>query len=267
MSFDVRHWDYTFKHTMSPKPDLNAARFKEHFHTTYEFLYFVCGDADFVIKNTLYKLKPGSLLIVKPGEYHNVLLHSAAPYERYVIRFAPQAIYPYVRKQLAKAKSVYYIEGSPLAAEFHRMDDHLANVHHDIQLSACIGSMNIIISYLVSSQELIQKADYINEDSRAIVDYIESHLATIHTAEDVAQALHISKSTLYKVFSGQFDTSVMSYIRTQKCMIARDLLSEGIPASTVAERLGFNHYSSFYRDYYHVFHAAPSAMNRTSTVS
>ena len=258
MDFDVRFQEFTFKHTYSPKPDLNAERYKEHYHTTYELLYFVQGNADFSIKHTLYKLKPGSLLIVKPGEYHNIVFHSEAPYERYVIRFSAPAIYPHVRQRLMRAESVYYIEGTPIDAEFRRLDAHVPLVHHDLLLSAMIGSLGVIIAYLVSSQDLIQKADYVNEVVQAIVEYIDGHLAEIHSADEIARALHMSKSALYKSFSQQFGTPLMSYIRTQKCMVARDLLSEGHPATVVAERLGFNHYSSFYRDYLQIFGAAPT---------
>ncbi|MBR1757445.1 MAG: AraC family transcriptional regulator [Lachnospiraceae bacterium] len=264
MDFDVRYLDYTFKHTTAPKPDLKAARYQPHFHTSYELLYFVRGDADFMIESKLYKLKPGSLLIIKPGEYHNTVFRSEAPYERYVIRFMPQSIYSRLQKLLPKTKSVYYIEGTPLAAEFHRMDVHLNAVHDDVRVGACLGSLQIIIAYLVSSQGLIQSADYVNEQSRTIEKYVESHLSEIHCAEDIARALHMSKSTLYKTFSAQFQTPLMSYIRTRKCMAARTMLFEGLPATEVAERLGFAHYSSFYRDYCQVFGAPPTSARETN---
>lgn len=258
MDFDVRYRDFTFKHTATPKPDLNSDRYSEHFHTMYELIYFVCGDADFMVQHTLFNIRPGSLLIAKPGEYHNIVFHSDAPYERYVVRFPPMAVYPYVRKQLDKTESVYYIQGTPLEAEFRRMDSHVTAVHRDILLSACIGSMNLIIAYLISSQDLIQKADYVNEDIRMIVKYIDSHLLEIQTVEDIAHALHMSKSSIYKLFAMQFDTPIMSYIRTQKCLIARDLIAGGEKASVVAKRLGFEHYSSFYRNYCRIFNSAPT---------
>ena len=119
MNFEVRYQDFTFKHTYSEKPDLSEERFKEHFHTVYELLYFVQGNADFMIEHRLYKIKPGSLLIAKPGEYHNIVFHSEEPYERYVLRFPPYAIHRYVRLQLERTHSVYNVEDSLLAEEFH----------------------------------------------------------------------------------------------------------------------------------------------------
>ena len=50
----------------------------------------------------------------------------------------------------------------------------------------------------------------------------------------------------------------MNYVRTQKCIAARRLLQEGTSAAETADRLGFIHYSSFYRDYRQTFGIAPS---------
>lgn len=258
MEFDVRYRDYIFKHAFTPSPDLSAERYKAHYHNTYEFLYVLHGSADFLVKHTLYNIRPGSLLIVQPGEYHNILFKTADPYERYVIRFNPHSIYPYIRKHLEKAESVYYIEGSPISAEFFRMDEHLtAAMDEGVRLNACIGSLHIIISHLISSQNLIQRADYVNADGQKIVEYIDRHLPDIHSADDIADALHMSKSSIYKIFAKQFDTSLMSYIRTQKCMMARNLLREGIAPTEASNMIGFSHYSSFYRNYLKIFHEPP----------
>ena len=259
MPFDVRFLDYTFKHTYSPKPDLSEDRFREHFHTTYELLYFVQGDADFMLQQTRYMIRPGSLLIAKPGEYHNIVFHSEQPYDRYVMRFAPTAIYPGVLRQLEKTRSVYYVENSPIAEEFRRMDAHLQDLPNErVKILLSIGCMNIILAHIISSQNLVQKADYEDKDLAAIVQYIDSHLTEIHSVDDIANAVHMSRSGIYKSFSKQFDTPIMSYIRTRKCMAARELLYEGMSATDVSEKLGFIHYSSFYRDYMQVFKSPPS---------
>ena len=258
MEFDVRHRDYTFKHSYSEKPDLNAAHFREHYHTTYELLYFVQGDAYFMLRHEMYKIKPGELLIAKPGEYHNIVFRSIVPYERYVIRFSPFAVYPYIRKKLERLESVYTIEGTAISEEFQRMDRHLAEVREDVRLEVCLGSMGILLSHLLSVQKLAQSADYVNDESRRILEYIDKHFAEIQTVNDLAGALHMSKSAIYKIFSMQLDTPLMSYIRTQKCMVARNLIQEGGSAVEVAEQLGFRHYSSFYRDYRKVFGEPPS---------
>ena len=81
---------------------------------------------------------------------------------------------------------------------------------------------------------------------------------TVDYVEEIARALHMSKSALYKVFTRQFKTPIMTYVRTQKCMLARDLIHDGMSATEAAEKLGFAHYSSFYRDYIQVFGSPPT---------
>ena len=264
MDFDLRFREYTFKHTYSKQPDLSAERYREHYHTAYELLYFISGDAQFMIQHNLYNIRPGSLLLVKPGEYHNIVFRSKAPYERYVIRFSPQVVRPRFIKLLDMTKSVYYIADSPIDEEFRRLDSHMSALHKDCRLDACIGSLIILLSYIISSDKLAQKADYINNDSRQIIEYIDRNLADIQSVNDICAALHMSKSTVYSIFSEQMNTSLMAYVRTQKCIVAKNLMYEGFSATEAADQLGFQHYSSFYRDYMKVFHEPPSGKPKRS---
>ena len=77
MSFDVRYQDFAFKHSYSQKPDLSEARFREHFHTLYELLFFVEGDADFMLEHKRFKIRPGSLHIV--GSPYEAAFRYASP--------------------------------------------------------------------------------------------------------------------------------------------------------------------------------------------
>lgn len=258
MEFDIRYRSYVFKHTYTDKPDLSQDRFPPHFHTAYELLYFVSGDAFLALQHTQYSIRPGSLLVIKPGEYHNIVFRSQAPYERYVIRMSPVSLRRGMADLLSRTQSVYYIAGTPLEEEFLRMDSHLAFLRENTHVNACIGSMDLILSYLINSDSLIQRADYIDKDSKRVLDYIDSHLADVHSIDDLVRGLHMSKSAIYRIFSTQLDTPPMNYIRTQQCLVARNLLAEGVSATEVSARLGFSYYSSFYRSYQQVFHAPPS---------
>ena len=262
MEFDVRSGDLTFKHTLTEKPEMNEERFKEHFHTVYELLYFLDGDADFRVRDTRYVLKPGDLLVVQPGEHHNIILKSQAPYERMVIRFDAMDVKGQLRRYLPDLDSVYFIQDTPLSAELEHLDAHYSSIREDMIVPTLVSSLNIILAYLISSDELIQEADSVNRDLKQIMDYVSNNLAEIQSVDDLSNALHLSKSSIYKIFHKQFDTPIMSYIRTQKIVQARAMMQEGIPATEVALRLGFNHYSSFYRDYYKIFGEAPSGKKR-----
>ena len=61
--------------------------FHRHIHNDFEILYFVSGDADFIIEGNICRLNKGDLLLIKPRVYHYLRLRSNTKYERFVINF------------------------------------------------------------------------------------------------------------------------------------------------------------------------------------
>ena len=88
MTFDVRSGSILFKHTIDESPDPNQPSFQLHRHDdTYELFYFIAGDADFNVDGKIYELRNGTMLLIKPGTPHNLILKSNKYYERITIRF------------------------------------------------------------------------------------------------------------------------------------------------------------------------------------
>ena len=56
-----------------------------HVHNVNEILYFISGDATYMVEGTEYKLLPGSIMFMKHGEAHVLKVRSSVPYERIVI--------------------------------------------------------------------------------------------------------------------------------------------------------------------------------------
>ena len=220
MLFDVRFGKYVFKHSITDSPSLNKKLFKDHYHSLYELLFFIQGDAEFMIQSKKYAVKAGDFLVVQPGEHHNIILLSDKTYERVVIRFDPFDIHPSLRQYLNNLENVYYISHTPISNIIEGFDIQYDKIRKEFIPQAFISSLNILLTYLCSSPELIQNADRIDEDVKEIIDYIDLHLPDIQTIDNLSKGLHMSKSAIYKTFGKHFDTPIMSYIRTQKIMVA-----------------------------------------------
>ena len=265
MPFDLRKNNYTFKHSCSfEEPDNETGSFREHFHSLYELLYFIGGDADYKIRHRQYRLRPHTLLVVKPGELHHVLIKSAdVPYERFVVRFDEADLPGGLRSLIRRLDSVYSIRDTPLSEAFFHLDRLQATLPvTEAAFYAMRWQLNIILTYLCSSDALRRNADMVNEEVHRITDYIETHLTDIHTTEDLCNGLHMSRSGLHKIFSTGFDMPVMTYVRTQKVTLAHALLSDGYPPTEIPEKCGFQDYSSFYRAYTRLYQAPPSGRGR-----
>ena len=76
--------EYLYSYFRSKPPELNL-----HLHKYYEFLYFISGDATYIVEDNLYKIHPGDILLTRPGELHTIFFQSEKPYERIFMQIHP----------------------------------------------------------------------------------------------------------------------------------------------------------------------------------
>lgn len=260
MEFDIRKGNYLFKHTIDLEPDNNRENFREHYHASYELLYFIRGKADFTLRQQIYHLQANSLLLIKPGDYHNIIIKEISPYERMVLRFSPNDIPAELNAKLSTSSNVFEIQNTILEREFLQLDRYADIIDPVIKEKVFFAELIIILLLLTTSDNLRKKEDKINTSVARIIECIDSNLIHIQTIEDIATKLRMSPSTINKVFLKHMQTPVMSYVRTQKCMLAKNLMISGIPANEAALQSGFEYYSTFYRAYKNVFGVAPTQL-------
>ena len=63
-----------------------------HFHSYYELYYMQEGSCRYFLKDTVYNLEKGHILIVPPGEYHIVSYEKKGLHDRYALYFDDQAL-------------------------------------------------------------------------------------------------------------------------------------------------------------------------------
>lgn len=251
---------YVFRHQDEPHPVVGTEPLGRHFHTGYELLYFLRGDAEYQIQQNLYSLRAHSLLIIRPGEYHMMITRSSKRMDRIVIHFSEDDISPELRDSLSSLGNVYFIPGTRLSDEILRLDTYYQDLNSDLRLNAMISQLHIILSYLCNLVGMRQQPDQVDRGVEWIISYIHSNLSSIRTLDDICQNVHMSRSTVQNMISDYLQTPVMSYVRTQKCILAKTLLQKGHSATEVCVQCGFGDYSSFYRAYRKVYGSSPSAM-------
>ena len=249
---------YVFRHSDEKCPSVGIDTLGWHYHTCYEILYFLRGDADYQIEQSRYTLRPHSLLIIKPGEYHAMLVKSSKRLDRLVLHFTDNDLTPRNRDILHSLSNVYCIPGTRLSEEILQVDTYYQDLKNGIPRDVLLNQLQIILAFLCNIEDMRQQADQVHDGAERIISYIHSNLASIHSLEDICQNVHMSRSTVQNLISEYLQTPVMSYVRTQKCIMARSLLQNGCPATEAALRCGFADYSSFYRAYKKVFHASPT---------
>ena len=91
----------------------------------------------------------------------------------------------------------------------------------------------------------------------AVLNYINNHYNEDLSLDLLANKYFISKYHLSREFNRLVGTSVYRYIVQKRLVIAKQLMSEGVPSTTVYQQCGFGDYSNFYRAFKAEYQISP----------
>ena len=247
-----------FSHSVTEKND--PLKFERHCHDYYEVLYVVRGTGKYVVEGEEYPLKPQTLLLTRPYEYHCVCPDKGTPYERYVLQFK-QELLPDTIATLAMlkvdrdhARGVYFDTNAisqRIRSEFTEMDA-ARTMFEDIPDRSTKEETMIALSLMRVLLLLSLATPYKNPTREEglvarVISYLNLHLTKEVSLDKLAQHFFVSKYYLCHAFRKQTGISILTYITAKRIAVAEQLLANGEPATAVSYQVGFSNYSSFYR--------------------
>jgi AraC-like DNA-binding protein len=167
----------------------------------------------------------------------------------------------------AKTLAVTAEQTSPAARLLLAQLRLLAEVSDELGPAAAGAARNAtfeLFQGLVNGQ-VMDDADFTPALLEAATGYIEDRLLDDPDldARAIAEALHVSVRTLYRVFAQQATSSVMAYVRERRLERARaELNSTRLTVSEVAARWHFADGSHFVKAYKKHFGETPTAVRR-----
>ena len=252
-----------FKHHITEKIPQNI--YSMHTHDMYEVLYFLSGDATYVIEDRKYKLKKGDMILIRPFKYHFVQIDSSVDYERYDILFDPKK---------HGAESVFLIDetvelvnllDNPIATDiFRKMDVYKKRCDQDTFEAVLIH----LLSELFYNIHLFPAESSENDASVSplvakALKYINENLCTVADITEVAHHLFISESYLFKIFKRELHKTPKEYIMEKRLLMSNQKILSGESATVVCDELGFGNYTTFYRNYVSYFGYPPTRKKRS----
>ena len=247
-----------FRHEVSHQ--LPRDVYSIHTHDVYELLYFLGGDASFVIEDRVYKLKKGDMILIRPFRYHFIRIDSCTDYERYDILFDPLRDRIDGIDLVNEESEVMHLSENAIAQNlFQKMD-----IYHELcdkaQFEVLLPHM---LSELFYSMHLFshESADSGKSLSPLVSDalrYINQALCSVKDVKEVASHLFVSESYLFRCFRAELHQTPKQYIMSKRLLQARQRLSLGESPTIVARELGFGDYTTFYRNYRAFFGQAPT---------
>ncbi len=254
-----------YHHSIDLHP--NPADFEMHTHDRFEIYLFLGGKGVFWVEGNQYPLSPGDMIITRPFEAHCIAIDPNFEYERIAIHFHPSLLEHSIG------------EMHLFLSAFNDRDAGKNNLYHADEFESrfardCIDRIvgcqkytkENFIAHLypllfeihhLAEKRTAQSSKETEPLSYRILQYINQNITTDLSLEEICKEFYISKSQLCRIFKRSVGSTVWHYITVKRLMLARQLLSKGIPPSKVSALCGFSDYSVFWRAYRSEFGVSP----------
>jgi AraC-like DNA-binding protein len=245
-----------YSHSASAIP--NEEKFEVHCHGTYELIYILQGEGKHIIEGTEYQLHPHTLFLMRPYEYHYICPDRNRAYERVVLYFDDASLpatikeSPLLQESGGRCFSIGS-HGNPIRAAFDALSGIAAlsqngtacTPESEALLRATIAQIVLLLAHEEPRHPLSEESGVVHR----VIDHLNNHLCEDFCLDAIAKEFFISKYHLCRIFHRQTGASIFHYFTTKRIALARQMIADGESATSVAIRLGFRDYSTFYRAY------------------
>lgn len=249
--------DYFFYRYSSTTPWPRSA--SSHTHSQFELIYFIRGDAHHVVEDRVYKLSRGDLIIVQPGKYHDIRFDSDREYERVNILFDHEALGLDRAVALSARTEVVSLSDRPeTAAIFTKMARYREAFSEEEFVAAATHLLYELFCDLSLDGQEARRYSTLHPMLSEALSYIGENLFTVGSVRQIADALRVTESYLFRLFREELNTSPKKYVTDKRLLAAQAMLRLGRRPTEIFSECGFVDYTSFFRSYKRFFGVAPS---------
>ena len=249
--------------------DQTRKEFSYHYHDFHKVVIFISGKAAYHIEGKAYQLKPWDILLVNRHAIHRPEIDSSVPYERFILWIQNDIPWQELLKCFQKANDRSYNLVRLNSALQEKMKDilfELENSAKSDEYGREILTQSLFLQFMVYLNRIFLEKQYIFDkksytfDSQIanILQYINHNLKADLSVEALAAKYYVSKYHLMRKFKEETGYTLHNYIVNKRLLMARTLISEGMPVLKAAQESGFAEYSTFSRAYRRQFKTSPS---------
>jgi len=230
----------------------------KEFHSFYEIIYFIDGNAEFISEDISVKLKPRSIILIPKERYHQFIFKENDSYQRCTFNFSKtDATAPLLDACFARINIINSTKQTEFL--FQTIMNLLENEQNEkIKATVMTSTLTLILYILSEAPKNEIKSNCFHHITEQSLEFIDIHLKENITLCDIATTLNISVSTLSHTFKRDMKIPIYKFIQKKRLITASHLISEGVPSTVAAADCGFADYSGFYRQYKAMFEHSPS---------
>ena len=214
-------------------------------------------------------MKPWDILLVDRHAIHRPEIDASVPYDRFILWIQNDIPQQELLKCFQKANDRSYnlIRLHPsLQEKLKELLMDLESATRSKDFAKDILTQALFLQFMVYLNRIFLEKQYIFDrksysfDSQIaeILQYINHNLQDDLSVDELASRYYISKYHLMRKFKEETGYTLHNYIVSKRLLMARNLISEGMPVVKAAHESGFTEYSTFSRAYRRQFRQTPS---------
>lgn len=242
MNYDIKYYFADDEGTYPPRV------WPLHVHDRMEIYILLDGDVSFAVESTLYKLKPGDALIIKPNEMHNCILDSESVHRH--ICFWIDAGCDFIFRDFL----LHDFGKNNLITPSEEARGVLDGIYKRLKKAA--DDCDIHKQFYLTLEMLDIFRGFISNDAsptvlpellRIILEDIDSNFKIINSLDYFTEKYYVSGSTLNRLFRTYLQTTPKLYLETKRLANSRLLLKAGKNVLSACSESGFPDYSNYIR--------------------
>lgn len=253
------HNESTMRIWYNEQPD----QYNSHWHTALEIIMPVENFYDVHIADELYRIKPGEVIVIPPGEVHTLIAPPSG--KRFIFLFDISMItqlkgfagiqsllvqplyitpetYPHIYDE------VYQILVQ-MRNEYFNKTEYAELVIYSLLLNFFVkfGYNRINADNLFPNVRLYKQKEYVQKFNN-LMDYIDTHYMEDLNLEDIAESIGFSKFHFSRLFKQYTNFTFCDYLCYRRIKVAEELLAEpDLSITEIAMQSGFPSISTFNR--------------------
>lgn len=249
--------------------DQTKKDFSYHYHDFHKIIVFISGKVTYHIEGKAYHLKPRDILLVSQGAIHKPEIDPSVPYERYIFWIRDDLSCQELNTCFQKANDRSFNLVRADSALQERLKDLLPEIEQTLQnkhfgdtvlRNALFTQFMIYINriFLRTSSSPDKKTYSSDTQVEQLLKYINRNLSENLSIDQLANRFFFSKYHMMRKFKNETGYTIHNYITSKRLLMARSLISQGMPVMKAAQASGFHDYTTFVRVYKKQFGKAPS---------
>ena len=249
--------------------DQTKKDFSYHYHDFHKIIVFISGKVTYHIEGKAYHLKPRDILLVSQGAIHKPEIDPSVPYERYIFWIRDDLSCQELNTCFQKANDRSFNLVRADSALQERLKDLLPEIEQTLQnkhfgdtvlRNALFTQFMIYINriFLRTSSSPDKKTYSSDTQVEQLLKYINRNLSENLSIDQLAERFFLSKYHMMRKFKNETGYTIHNYITSKRLLMARALISQGMPVMKAAQASGFHDYTTFVRAYKKQFGKAPS---------